>query len=356
MKQKILSLALVLALCCGLLPTAFAATEAEVKPLPESALYFGTIEQILRDDEGNMTALRLNSERYGEYVMNLSDEAVWIDSGKKTASDKSTLVEGEAVYVFHSTVSASSMPPQSRAFAIVRNVPQDAGSAHYMKIDSVEEKDGVVTVTGNNGTKTFAVNEGTTYSPYLTKNIVTLRNLQAGSRIMVWYAFSMDGDHQTARHIMLLPELKEDAKDADESMTRASFIALLHTAQGSPVVNYAMSFSDVAQDTDYMEAIRWAVSEGLATGYRDDRFGPDDPITREQVVVILWRQAGSPMLMDYPGLTQYEDVGDISRFAQPALAWAHQRGIVPAEGRLGPKDAVTAAEAKQMIQVLSKQE
>lgn len=60
------------------------------------------------------------------------------------------------------------------------------------------------------------------------------------------------------------------------------------------------------------------------------------------------------MLMDYPGLTKYDDVGDISRFAQPALAWAHQKSLVPAEGRLGPKDAVTQAEAKQMMQLLSK--
>lgn len=351
MKQKILSLALALALCCGLLPTAFAANETEVKPLPESTLYFGTIEKILLDDEGNMTALRLSSERYGEYVMNLSGETVWIDSGKKTVSDKSTLVEGESVYVFHSTVSASSMPPQSRAFAIVRNVPQDAGSAHYMKIDSVEEKDGVVTVTGNNGTKSFVVNEETTYSPYLTKNIVTLRNLQAGSRIMVWYAFSVDGKEQKARHIMLLPELEEDGEKA---MTRADFMVLLHTAQGSPVVNYAMSFSDVAQDADYAEAIRWAASEGLAAGYGDGRFGPDDPITREQAVVILWRQAGSPMLMDYPGLTKYDDVRDISHFAQSAMAWAHQKGLVPAEGWLGPRDTVTAEEAEKMVEALGK--
>lgn len=352
MKHKILSLALALALCCGLMPAAFAADENEVKPLPESTLYFGTIEKILTDNDGNMTALRLPSERYGEYVMNLSDETVWIDSGNKTVSDKSTLAEGESVYIFHSTVSASSMPPQSRAFAIVRNVPQDAGSAHYMKIDSVEEKDGVVTVTGNNGTKSFTIYDKTTYSPYLTKNIVTLRNLQAGSRIMVWYAFSMNGAEQKARHIMLLPGLEEDG---EKSMTRADFLVLLHTAQGSPVVNYAMNFSDVDQEADYAEAIRWAVSEGLASGYGDGRFGPDDSITREQAVVILWRQAGSPMLMDYPGLTKYSDVGDISRFAQPAMAWAHQKGLVPAEGRLGPRDAVTAVEAEQMVQALSKQ-
>ena len=90
------------------------------------------------------------------------------------------------------------------------------------------------------------------------------------------------------------------------------------------------------------------------SGYGDGRFGAGDPVTREQLAVILWRQAGSPMLMDYPGLTKYSDVGDISRFAQPAMAWAHQKGLVPAEGRLGPKDTVTATEAERMMEALNK--
>ena len=350
MKHRIFSLALALALCCGLMPAAFAA-ENETKPLPESTLYYGRVEKILLDDDGNMKALRLTSERYGEYVMNLSDDTVWIDSGRKTASAKSTLAEGEAVYVFHSTVSTRSMPPQFRAFAVVRNVPQDAGSAHYMKIDSLEEIDGVVTVTANNGTRSFAVNDETTYSPYLTKNIVTLRNLQAGSRIMVWYAFSMNGAEQKARHIMLLPGLEEDT---DRVMTRADFVALLHTAQGSPVVNYAMNFSDVAQDADYAEAVRWAASEGLASGYGNGCFGPDAPITREQAVVILWRQARSPMLMDYPGLTQYEDVGEISRFAQQAMAWAHQKGLLNRESKtVDSHGSVTKSEVNAMLETLN---
>ena len=69
---------------------------------------------------------------------------------------------------------------------------------------------------------------------------------------------------------------------------------------------------------------------------------------------MVWRWVGSPMLMDYPGLANYSDAGDISLFAQPALAWAHQKGLLPAEGRLGPKDAVSLAEAEAMIAALSK--
>ena len=104
----------------------------------------------------------------------------------------------------------------------------------------------------------------------------------------------------------------------------------------------------------YAEAIRWAAGEKLLSGYADDRFCPDEPLTREQLSVVLWRRSGSPMLMDYPGLTGYSDAGEIARCAQPALSWAYQRGLLPAGDRLGPKDAVTSAEAEAMIAALDK--
>ena len=51
--------------------------------LPDSVLYYGTVQEIVKDAEGNITQLRMNSERYGAYVMNLTDQIVWIDSGRR---------------------------------------------------------------------------------------------------------------------------------------------------------------------------------------------------------------------------------------------------------------------------------
>lgn len=205
LQEKIISLALLVAMCCGMASPGHDTGGNEAELLPESMLYFGTVEEIVLDEKGDMSSLWLSSERYGEYVMNLSNETVWIDSGAKTVSDKSTLTVGESVYVFHSAISTLSMPPQSGAFAVVRNVPQDAGSAFYMRVDAIEEKDGVVSITANNGTMSFTVDDKTSYSPYLTRNIVTLADLKAGSPIMVWYAFSADGADLKAEHIILLP-------------------------------------------------------------------------------------------------------------------------------------------------------
>ena len=63
----------------------------------------------------------------------------------------------------------------------------------------------------------------------------------------------------------------------------------------------------------------------------------------EQVITALWRMNHSPRLMDYPGLTQYEDAGGISPYAAPALAWAHQQQLLDREAlRLPPAPASPA--------------
>lgn len=346
---RVFALAVALTLCCGAIPTAFAAQDGTGEPLPDSVLYYGRVEAISHNEDGEMTALHMSSDRYGEYVMRVSDDTVWIDSGNRAASDPADLKEGEGLYVFHSPVSTRSMPPQSAAFAIVRNVPQDASCAHYHKVEAVEEKDGALCITTDSGGLFLLADQETSFSSYAGSAPAGLGDVEAGSHIMAWYgpvALSYPGQAH-AGHIMVLNR-------AQESLSRSALAVLLHTAQGSPVVNYAMDFEDVAQDAPYAEAVRWAASQRLMSGYGGGRFGPEDPVTREQLAVILWRQAGSPMLMDYPGLTKYNDAGDISRFAQSALAWAHQKGLVPAEGRLGPKDAVTPAEAEQMMQSFSK--
>ena len=73
----------------------------------------------------------------------------------------------------------------------------------------------------------------------------------------------------------------------DAGTTRGMIAVMLWRLNGSPVVNYAMNFEDVKANAWYTETIRWAASEGVAAGYGSGKFGPDDAVTREQVVTIL---------------------------------------------------------------------
>lgn len=73
------------------------------------------------------------------------------------------------------------------------------------------------------------------------------------------------------------------------SCTRAQMVTFLWRANGSPVVNYAMSFTDVPADAYYAEAVRWAVSEGITTGTTATTFSPDATVTRAQAVTFIYR-------------------------------------------------------------------
>ena len=77
----------------------------------------------------------------------------------------------------------------------------------------------------------------------------------------------------------------------DASCTRAQMVTFLWRANASPVVNYAMDFTDVAADAYYAEAVRLAVSEGVTAGTGDKAFSPDVDCTRAQIVTFMYRDA-----------------------------------------------------------------
>ena len=71
--------------------------------------------------------------------------------------------------------------------------------------------------------------------------------------------------------------------------TRAQAVTFLWRAAGSPIVNYAMNFTDVPADAYYAEAVRWAVSQGITSGASATTFNPNGVCTRAQIVTFLWR-------------------------------------------------------------------
>ena len=73
------------------------------------------------------------------------------------------------------------------------------------------------------------------------------------------------------------------------SCTRAQMVTFLWRANGSPVVDHAMSFTDMPADAYYAEAVRWAVSEGITTGTTATTFSPNATVTRAQAVTFIYR-------------------------------------------------------------------
>ncbi len=122
----------------------------------------------------------------------------------------------------------------------------------------------------------------------------------------------------------------------DLATSRATVTTSLWRMAGSPVVNYLMPFTDVDPGAWYGEAIRWAASEGVAGGYGGGQFGPGDPVTREQFAVMLHSYAQNQgydvSIGEETNILSYADAFDVSQWAVPAMQWACGAGIITGTG------------------------
>ncbi|MCB6502313.1 S-layer homology domain-containing protein [Colidextribacter sp. 210702-DFI.3.9] len=128
---------------------------------------------------------------------------------------------------------------------------------------------------------------------------------------------------------------------SNQPCTRGQIVTFLWRAAGSPVVNYAMNMTDVAEDAYYGEAVRWALSEGITTGTGDGKFSPDATCTRAQSVTFLFRAIGK--IVD--SKAEFGDVLTDSYYAN-AVAWAVENGITNGigDGLFGPDNSCTRAQ------------
>lgn len=118
----------------------------------------------------------------------------------------------------------------------------------------------------------------------------------------------------------------------DQPVTRAQFVVILWRMAGTPETTASADFDDVAPAAWYAKAVAWASEKGYVNGVSARRFDPDGNITREQAVTILHRYAGTPTGMEamLTGIydSQFTDSGSISSYAKNAVYWAVYHSIV----------------------------
>ena len=133
------------------------------------------------------------------------------------------------------------------------------------------------------------------------------------------------------------------------SISRAMLVQMLYNCAGRPAVEAEARFSDVPQDAWYAAAMNWAVKRGIVRGFEDGTFRPDQPVTREELAVMLWRYAGSPAVAD--AALPFGDAAKASEWALDALRWAVKQGILNGKGNgvLDPQGLATRAEAAKML-------
>ena len=132
------------------------------------------------------------------------------------------------------------------------------------------------------------------------------------------------------------------------TMTRAMLAQTLYRAAGSPAVFGSDAFTDTQADAWYADAVLWATQEGIISGYGGGLFGTNDPVSREQIAVILWRDAGSP---EAQAGAPFADEGSIASWAGQAVDWAQSSGILSGRenNRFDPQASATRAEVAVML-------
>ena len=144
-----------------------------------------------------------------------------------------------------------------------------------------------------------------------------------------------------------------DTKFAPEtSMTRAMFVTVLYRLEGSPSVEGLATppFTDIGA-SNYSwayNAIVWAYNTGVTKGTSATTFAPGAAITRQEIVTMLYRYAGSPAVS---GSLIFGDSSVISSWARSAVQWANSIGIITGypNGNFGPVDATTRGQMAAIV-------
>ena len=136
-------------------------------------------------------------------------------------------------------------------------------------------------------------------------------------------------------------------------LTRAMIVTILYRMAGSPSVSGSSDFTDVTAGKWFAKAVAWAAANGIVNGYGSGLFGPNDPVTREQLAAILYRYAvygGMTAVTLEENLGSFADTAQLSAYAIQAMNWAVGQGLINGSGsNLVPKAQATRAQVAAII-------
>ena len=139
-----------------------------------------------------------------------------------------------------------------------------------------------------------------------------------------------------------------------EACTRKTVVTALYNLSGKPFFYGPTDiFSDIAPNDDCVDAVAWAVAEGIVYGFDDGTFHPYEPVTREQLAAFMYRYANySGLRTGYTAdFSRFKDVDRISEYALPAFHWAVATGVLYGtdEGTLIPQETATRAQIASIL-------
>ena len=140
------------------------------------------------------------------------------------------------------------------------------------------------------------------------------------------------------------------ADTATVSITRGDAVKMLfdHAHRWNEAVG-TPTFTDVAWDAPYAEAVAWAEQNGYLGGYGNGFFGPEDMMSVEQAMVMIYRLFGSPKVTDAGVLDSYKDASQISPWARDAVAFSITNKLLVPDGKILPQSPISVKALRYAI-------
>ena len=113
--------------------------------------------------------------------------------------------------------------------------------------------------------------------------------------------------------------------------TRAQIVQILYNLEGTPAVSGTTPFTDLTANW-YKPAILWAYQNNVVAGTSPITFAPDQPVTREQIAVILTQYMFHVLKMERTwtpaDLSKFPDGANVSSWAKEAMQDAVALGLI----------------------------
>lgn len=139
-----------------------------------------------------------------------------------------------------------------------------------------------------------------------------------------------------------------------EELSKVQFVVVLYRMEGSPEVSLSANTLSIPENAYYAPAVFWADQTGLLDGFRTASIKPEDQITREEMITMLFRYAQQKGFdtQERADLSQFADAEKVSPSAKEAVSWAVATGMISGEGKdrlLNPQGSASRAVCAAMI-------
>ena len=135
----------------------------------------------------------------------------------------------------------------------------------------------------------------------------------------------------------------------NDPITRGQMVQILYNYYGEDCGTNS-GFSDVPSSAWYAKAVTWASKKGVVSGYSNGTFGPNNKLTREQMVTILYNVADKPAT-NTSAISQYSDYYQVASYAADGFAWAVSNKVVSGTSNttLSPRGTATRAQVAVIL-------